>query len=59
MLKEGIKLRNPYIDPLSYLQIELLKRLRSMDEDDPEKEELEHAVMISLIGVATGMRNTG
>ena len=59
VLKEGIKLRNPYIDPLSYLQIELLKLLRNMDEDNPEKEELEHAVMISLIGVATGMRNTG
>ncbi len=59
VLKEGIKLRNPYIDPISYLQIELLKLLRNMDEDNPEREELEHAVMISLIGVATGMRNTG
>lgn len=59
VLKESIKLRNPYIDPLSYLQIELLKRLRNMEEENPERTELEHAVMLSLIGVATGMRNTG
>ena len=58
-LQRGIDLRNPYVDPISYLQVELLSRLRSSPEDGEAKESLEEAVMLSLLGVAAGLRNTG
>jgi phosphoenolpyruvate carboxylase len=57
-LARGIELRNPYVDPISYLQVELLRRLRSLDDEAPD-EGLDDAVLISLIGISAGMRNTG
>ena len=58
-LERTIALRNPYVDPISYLQVELLRRLRTLPEEDSEREGLEYAVLVSLLGVAAGMRNTG
>ena len=58
-LRRGIELRNPYVDPISYLQVELLKRLRNLSEDAPEREALDYSVRVSLLGVSAGMRNTG
>ena len=58
-LRRGIELRNPYVDPISYLQVELLKRLRDLSEDAPEREALDYSVRVSLLGVSAGMRNTG
>ena len=54
-IAESIKLRNIYTDPLNLLQVELLHRLRS-GETDPA---LEQALMITITGIAAGMRNTG
>ena len=56
--KQGITLRNPYTDPLNVLQAELLYRLRHT-EIDKECENLEEALMITVAGIAAGMRNTG
>lgn len=56
--KQGIALRNPYIDPLNVLQAELLYRLRHLEEDK-ECKNLEQALMITVAGIAAGMRNTG
>ncbi|MEE3279420.1 MAG: phosphoenolpyruvate carboxylase, partial [Pseudomonadota bacterium] len=51
---ESIDFRNVYTAPLNMLQIELLRRVRT------EKDEsVERAVMVSIAGVAAGMRNTG
>ncbi|HKI56484.1 MAG TPA: phosphoenolpyruvate carboxylase [Trueperaceae bacterium] len=58
-LARAIELRNPYVDPISYLQVELLKRLRGLPPESPEREGLEYAVLVSLLGIAAGMRNTG
>jgi phosphoenolpyruvate carboxylase len=59
-LLRGIELRNPYVDPISHLQVELLRRLRGLPEgESEEKAGLEEAVMMSLLGVAAGLRNTG
>ena len=58
-LARAIELRNPYVDPISYLQVELLKRLRSLPEESEERVGLDYAVRVSLLGVAAGMRNTG
>ncbi len=58
-LLRAIELRNPYVDPISYLQCDLLKRLRSLPPESPDREGLDDAVLLSLIGVAAGMRTTG
>ncbi len=56
-IKESIKLRNPYTDPLNVLQVELLNRSRSTPEElHPE---VDQALMVTIAGIAAGMRNTG
>ncbi len=57
-VKEGIALRNPYTDPLNILQAELLKRVRARG-DQQMGDDLEKALMITIAGIAAGMRNTG
>nr|WP_208764192.1 phosphoenolpyruvate carboxylase [Shewanella aestuarii] len=54
--RESVKLRNPYIDPLNFLQTELLARTRK--EVEPS-EHVQLALMLTIAGVAAGMRNTG
>ena len=51
---ESIGLRNVYTAPLNLLQIELLRRIRA-----EEDESVKRALMVSIAGVAAGMRNTG
>lgn len=58
-LTRAIELRNPYVDPLSYLQVELLRRLRQAEQSGDDREQLDYAVLVSLIGISAGMRNTG
>ncbi len=55
-IAESIALRNVYTDPLNVLQAELLHRSRSMPEPDAN---VEQALMVTIAGVAAGMRNTG
>ncbi|NWF81028.1 MAG: phosphoenolpyruvate carboxylase [Chloroflexi bacterium] len=58
VLQRAIRQRNPYIDPLSYIQIELIRRLRA-NPPEAEEEELETAVLMSINGIAAGLKNTG
>jgi phosphoenolpyruvate carboxylase len=58
VLKRSISARNPYIDPLSYIQVELLRRLRG-DVAEDEQDALELAVLMSINGIAAGLKNTG
>jgi phosphoenolpyruvate carboxylase len=53
-LRRGVELRNPYVDPLNVLQAELLRRARQTD--DPR---LWDALLVTVNGIAAGMRNTG
>jgi phosphoenolpyruvate carboxylase len=56
-IKESIKLRNPYVDPLNMLQAELLSRSRSQKEViNPD---IDQALMVTIAGIAAGLRNTG
>ena len=57
-LRASIDRRNPYVDPMSLIQVELLRRSRSRagDEDD---EALARASFLAINGIAAGMRNTG
>jgi phosphoenolpyruvate carboxylase len=52
--RESIQLRNIYTDPLNFLQAELLERNRKQQDSVIEK-----AIMVTIAGVAAGMRNTG
>lgn len=56
LLQASIEVRKPYIDPLNYLQAELLKRERRAGSIAPE---LEQALKVTMSGIAAGMRNTG
>jgi phosphoenolpyruvate carboxylase len=58
-LQRSVELRNPYVDPLSYLQVALLRRLRSGRLDEEERQRYLVAVLRTLNGVAHGLRNTG
>ena len=59
-IAESIQLRNIYTDPLNVLQAELLHRSRQAEEEgkDPDPR-VEQALMVTIAGVAAGMRNTG
>jgi phosphoenolpyruvate carboxylase len=52
-LQRSIRLRNPYVDPISFLQVELLRRKRAGDT------RCERPLLLTLNGIAAGMRNTG
>lgn len=58
VLQKSINRRNPYVDPLSYIQIELLQRLRA-DPEQPNHTALENAILLSINGIAAGLKNTG
>ncbi|MBU6429771.1 MAG: phosphoenolpyruvate carboxylase, partial [Cyanobacteria bacterium REEB65] len=61
MLQRSIALRNPYIDPLSYLQVALLRRKRTLSPhaDANLRQDLDHAISLSIHGVAAGLRASG
>ncbi len=55
VLEQSIALRNPYVDPMSLAQIELLARARAL----PPTGDLERALAETITGIAAGLRNTG
>jgi phosphoenolpyruvate carboxylase len=60
VLQSAIALRNPYVDPLSLLQISLLRRKRTgVAKNEREKEAIDEALATTLSGIAQGLRNTG
>lgn len=59
VLQESIRLRNPYVDPLSYLQVQLLNELRQLREQGEDDPELLREVLLTINGIAAGLRNTG
>jgi phosphoenolpyruvate carboxylase len=60
VLQSAIGLRNPYVDPLSLLQIALMKRKRALPSDDrAAREQIDGVLATTLSGIAQGLRNTG
>lgn len=55
-IQESVKRRNPYVDPLNFLQVNLIQSMRSSDE---KSEELLTEVLLTISGVAAGLVNTG
>lgn len=62
LLKQSIELKEPYLDPLNYIQVQLLSKYRKLAAQDPESPMLEpyHRVIVSSIeGIATGLGTSG
>jgi phosphoenolpyruvate carboxylase len=55
LLARSIRNRFPYLDPLNHLQLELLRRYRSGDND----ERVRRAIHLTINGIAAGLRNSG
>jgi phosphoenolpyruvate carboxylase len=55
VLRRSIDVRNPYVDPINLVQIEVIRRLRQGDRDP----RLHDAFVVTVNGIAAGMRNTG
>jgi phosphoenolpyruvate carboxylase len=59
VLRRSIELRNPYVDPINAIQVELLRTWRSPDATDEEREAVRRPLARSIAGVAAALRNTG
>ncbi|MEK7278709.1 MAG: phosphoenolpyruvate carboxylase, partial [Chloroflexota bacterium] len=60
VIQRSVQLRNPYVDPLNYLQIEMLRRLRALpDPNSAAAEPLREVIVLTINGIAAGLRNTG
>ena len=59
VLQAAIALRNPYVDPLSLIQIALLRRKRSLAAESAERVLVDEILATTLSGIAQGLRNTG
>ncbi|MFT3891407.1 MAG: phosphoenolpyruvate carboxylase [Anaerolineales bacterium] len=58
--RQAVQLRNPYVDPLNYIQVETLGRLRSLqDQEGEEAKSLREVMALTINGIAAGLRNTG
>ncbi len=60
VMQRSIHLRNPYVDPLNFLQVEMLRRLRSLeDQEGEEAQAVREVITLTINGIASGLRNTG
>jgi len=60
VLQKSIRLRNPYVDPLNYIQVEMIRRLRAHQRQHDEADGLlRRTIELTINGVSAGLRNTG
>ena len=59
-LQTSVRRRNPYVDPLNFIQVSLLRRLRQIeDQESEEAAEIRRAIFLTINGVSSGLKNTG
>ena len=58
-IKTSIQRRNPYVDPLNFMQVALLRELRQIDESDERRRQVLDATLATINGIAAGMKTTG
>jgi phosphoenolpyruvate carboxylase len=60
VLLRSVELRNPYIDPLNYIQVDMMRRLRGASPPPPREAEAIRAVIeLTINGISGGLKNTG
>jgi phosphoenolpyruvate carboxylase len=59
VLQRSIRLRNPYVDPMNAIQVELLRRYRDPTLAEDEVEPVRRSLLRSIAGIAAALRNTG
>jgi phosphoenolpyruvate carboxylase len=58
--QNAVQLRNPYVDPLNYIQVEMLRRIRALrDQESEEAQAIREVIGVTINGIAAGLRNTG
>lgn len=59
LLQQSLSLRNPYIDPVSFIQVRYLKLYRKLKNSDKRKKKIFSLLHSSINGIASGLKNTG
>jgi phosphoenolpyruvate carboxylase len=59
VVQRSVRLRNPYVDPMNAVQIELLRRYRDPTASESEREDVRRPLLRSVAGIAAALRNTG
>lgn len=59
VIKRSIERRNPYVDPLNFIQVALLADLRALESDSPAYDAALRAALATISGIAAGMKTTG
>ncbi len=59
VLLRSVELRNPYIDPLNYIQVEMMRRLRSGTLPPAEADAVRAVIELTINGISGGLKNTG
>ena len=59
VIQRSIELRNPYVDPMNAIQVELLRRFRDPDTSPADRDALRRPLLRSITGIAAALRNTG
>ena len=59
VLLESVRLRNPYVDPLNYVQVEMLRRLRGGKQRAKDAAAAREVVALTINGISAGLKNTG
>jgi phosphoenolpyruvate carboxylase len=59
VLLRSVDLRNPYIDPLNYIQVEMMRRLRGGTLEPREADEVRAVIELTINGISGGLKNTG
>src|SRR5690606_7057409 len=59
-LQRSVRQRNPYVDPLNFIQVGLLRKLRHLPEQDSKTgQAMLQAIFLTINGIASGLQNTG
>jgi phosphoenolpyruvate carboxylase len=59
VLLRSVQLRNPYVDPLNYIQVEMMRRLRGGGLSPADDEAVRSVIELTINGISGGLKNTG